>query len=191
MKIAVACDHAGFETKNAVKEQLVSLGHEVVDFGTQSTASVDFVDYVYPAALAVSRKEAERAILIDGAGYPSGIVANLLPDVFAAVANDVVSARLSREHTNANVLCLGGKILGALAAAEIVSVWLKAEYLGGRYAKRVEKVQELARKHRRPAEVSARKVITVQDVRDALTKREPLILDQSTIVTPSVMDLVR
>lgn len=191
MKIAIACDHAGFELKTAVKEQLAGLGHEVLDFGAQSTAPVDFVDHVYPAALAVSRGEAERAVLIDGAGYPSGIVANMLPDVYAAVANDVVSARLSREHTNANVLCLGGKILGALAAAEIVGVWMKSEFLGGRYAKRVEKVEALARRHRRPGEGAARKVITVQDVRDALTRRESLLLDSSTILTPSVLDLVR
>lgn len=191
MRIALACDHAGFDLKTGIKEQLTALGHEVLDFGAGSTASVDFVDHVYPAALAVSRAEAERAILIDGAGYPSGIVANLLPEVYAAVANDPISARLSREHSNANVLCLGGKIIGALLAAEIVRVWMSTDFLGGRYTRRVEKVQELARRHRRAHDAQARKVITLQDVRDALVRRESLLIDESTIVTPSVLDLVR
>lgn len=191
MKIALACDHAGFDLKTGIADQLKALGHEVLDFGTNSTASVDFVDHVYPAALAVTRAEAERAVLIDGAGYPSGIVANMLPDVYAAVCNDTVSARLSREHTNANVLCLGGKVIGALAAAEILRIWMSTDFLGGRYLKRVEKVQELARRHRRGFEVQARKVITLQDIRHALTRRESLLIDESTIITPSVLDLVR
>jgi ribose 5-phosphate isomerase B len=146
---------------------------------------------VYPAALAVSTGECERAILIDGAGYPSGIVANMLPNVYAAVANDIFSARLSREHSNTNVLCLGGKVIGAGTAGEIVSAWLEAKFLGGKYAARVQKVEALARRHRRPAEEQARKVVTVQDVRDAIARRESLLMDSSTILTPSVQDLLR
>src|SRR4029079_11398704 len=142
MNIALACDHAGFELKRVVAKQLQADGHEVQDFGTNSEESVDFVDHVYPAARAVSTGKAERAILIDGAGYPSGIVANMLPSVYAAVANDLFSARLSREHSNTNVLCIGGKVIGAGVAAEIVSVWLKTEFLGGKYAGRVQKVQK-------------------------------------------------
>lgn len=191
MKIALACDHAGFDLKAQVKAQLQGLGHEVQDHGAHSTESVDFVDHVYPAALALSRGEAERAILIDGAGYPSGIVANMLPGVYAAVANDLFSARLSREHSNTNALCLGGKVVGAGVAAEIVAVWLGTGFLGGKYAPRVAKVAALDQKHRRSPEVSARSVVTVQDVRDALQKRESLILDENTRLTPSVLDLVR
>jgi len=191
MKIALACDHAGFELKAQVKAQLEALNHEVRDFGTNSTESVDAVDHVYPAALAVSRGEADRAILIDGAGYPSGIVANMLPGVYAAVANDLFSAKLSREHSNANVLCLGGKVIGGGVAAEIVGLWLTTGFLGGKYAARVSKVQALDKKHRKGAEANARSVVTVQDVRDALQRRESLIIDETTKLTPSVLDLVR
>jgi ribose 5-phosphate isomerase B len=191
MKIAVASDHAGFEIKQMVAGLLRAQNHEVMDFGTNSAESVDFVDFAYPAALAVSEARAERAVLVDGAGYPSGIVANLLPGVYAAVANDPASARFAREHSDTNVLCLGGRIIGAALAAEVLQVWLSAQFLGGRYAARVEKLRRLAAKHRRPAEAQPRKVVTVQDVRDALERREPLIMDESTILTPSVLDLLR
>ena len=110
MKISMACDHAGFELKQHLAELLRKAGHEVLDFGCNSSDPVDFVDHVYPAALALSEARCDRAVLVDGAGYPSGIVANMLPDVFAAVANDPVSARLSREHSDANALCVGGRI---------------------------------------------------------------------------------
>ncbi|MCX7626263.1 MAG: RpiB/LacA/LacB family sugar-phosphate isomerase [Candidatus Sumerlaeaceae bacterium] len=191
MRIAVASDHAGFDLKGEVVEFLHKRGEEVVDFGTNSRESVDFVDFVYPAALAVSQGECERAILLDGAGYPSGIVANMLPNVFAAVANDIFSARLSREHSNANVLCLGGKVVGSGVALEIVATWLEAKFLGGKYAARVAKVEALAKRHKRPWEEQPRKVITVQDVKDALLRKESLVIDASTIITPSVMDLIR
>jgi ribose 5-phosphate isomerase B len=191
MRIAVASDHAGFDLKQEVVELLRKAGHVVVDFGTNSRESVDFVDFVYPAALAVSRGECERAILVDGAGYPSGIVANMLPHVYAAVANDVFSARLSREHSNTNVLCLGGKVIGGGVAAEIVSTWLEAKFLGGKYAARVAKVEAIAKRHKRSEEEQPRKVVTVQDVKDALQRKESLIMDASTILTPSVLDLIR
>lgn len=190
MKIALACDHAGYELKLAVKKLLLDLKHDILDFGTNSTEAVDFSDHVYPAALAVSTGEADRAILIDGAGYPSGIVANMLPGVFAAVANDLFSAKLSREHSNTNVLCLGGKVIGAGVAGEIVNVWLSTGFLGGKYAARVEKVKALAQKHRRAADEHARKVITLQDVRDAIEKKQSLLIDDKTIITPSVLDLL-
>jgi ribose 5-phosphate isomerase B len=191
MKIAIACDHAGYELKAAVVKQLKAAGHEVQDFGTNSEESVDAVDHVYPAARAVSEGKAERAILIDGAGYPSGMVANMLPNVSAAVANDLFSARLSREHSNANVLCMGGKVIGGGVAAEIVSVWLKTEFLGGKYAARIQKVEKLAKQHKVAGGTSARQVVTLQDIRDALVKKESLVMDERTIVTPSVLDLIR
>jgi ribose 5-phosphate isomerase B len=190
-KIAIACDHAGYDLKVHVKKQLQDLHYEVEDFGTNSANAVDFVDFVYPAALAVSEGKVCRAVLIDGAGYPSGMVANLLPNVFAAVANDPVSARFAREHSDTNVLCLGGKIIGAAVASEIINIWLEGKFLGGRYSVRVEKVKRLAEKHRRSAEDQPRKVITVQDVRDALGRKESLLMDGTTIITPAVMDWLR
>jgi ribose 5-phosphate isomerase B len=191
MKIAIASDHAGFELKQFAAKWLRDQNHEVMDFGTNSAESVDFVDFVYPAALAVSEARAERAVLVDGAGYPSGIVANLLPGVYAAVANDTASARFAREHSDTNVLCLGGKVIGPALAAEVLQVWMTAQFLGGRYAPRVEKLRRLAARHRRSAEDQPRKVVTVQDLRDALGRRESLIMDGSTILTPSVLDMLR
>ena len=191
MKISMACDHAGFELKQHLAELLRKVGHEVLDFGCNSSDPVDFVDHVYPAALALSEARCDRAILVDGAGYPSGIVANMLPGVFAAVANDPVSARLSREHSDANALCVGGRIVGTALADEIVTTWLAVGFLGGKYAVRVEKVRRLAEKHRRGAADQPRKVVTVQDVRDALTRKRSLLMDDSTILTPSVLDLTR
>ncbi len=191
MKIAIASDHAGFDLKCHLLHLLLKAGHDVEDFGTRSAEPVDFIDHVYPAALALSEGRADRAILVDGAGYPSGIVANMLPGVYAAVANDLFSARLSREHSDTNALCIGGKVVGAGVAAEIVETWLKAAFLGGKYAARVEKVRQVAARHRRPLDERARQVLTVQDVRDALTRRESLLLDDKTILTPSVLDLLR
>ncbi|MGB9690632.1 MAG: RpiB/LacA/LacB family sugar-phosphate isomerase [Candidatus Sumerlaeaceae bacterium] len=191
MRIAVASDHAGFDLKTEILALLRARGHEVVDYGTTSRESVDFVDFVYPAALAVSRGECERAILVDGAGYPSGIVANMLPNVYAAVANDVFSARLSREHSNTNILCLGGKVIGAGVAADIVTTWLDAKFLGGKYAARVAKVEALDKRHKRAHEEQPRKVVTMQDVKDALRRKESLLMDSATIITPSVLDLIR
>jgi ribose 5-phosphate isomerase B len=191
MKIAIACDHAGYELKLAVKKHLQALEHEVEDFGTVSLQTVDFVDFVYPAAMSVSEGKNERAILVDGAGYPSGIIANMLPNIYAAVANDPFSARLAREHSNTNVLCLGGKVIGAGMASEIVDVWLESSFLGGRYAARIDKVQKLARKHRRLENEQARRVVTLQDIRDAVSRKESILMDESTVFTPSVFDLLR
>ncbi len=189
MRIALACDHAGFDMKRQIKDQLTALGHDVQDHGCHGSEAVDFVDHVYPAALAVSLGAAERAILIDGAGYPSGIVANMLPDVYAAVANDLFSARLSREHSDTNVLCIGGKVAGMGVAAEIVSVWLATDFLGGKYAARMDKVRAIAKRHRRPLAEKARDVITLQDIKDALGRKQSLLMDDKTIITPSAMDL--
>ena len=190
MKIALACDHAGFALKDHVAKRLSTAGHEIVDFGTHNEDSVDFVDHVYPAALALSEAQVDRALLIDGAGYPSGIVANMLPGVFAAVANDPVSARLAREHSNTNALCLGGRIVGSVMADQIVDTWLTTDFLGGKYGVRVDKVRALDAKHRRSANEQARKVVTVNDVRDALRLKRSLLLDDKTILTPSVKDLL-
>jgi ribose 5-phosphate isomerase B len=191
MKISLASDHAGFPLKRVVKDFLTSQAYEIQDFGTGSTEAADLSDHAYPAAMEVSRGHCERAILIDGAGYPSGIIANMLPNVYAAVANDLFSARLSREHSNANVLCLGGKVIGEGVALEIISLWLKTDFLGGKYAGRVGKVAALGKRHRQPADPAIRKVVTVQDVRDALTRKESLLLDGTTIITPAVQDLLR
>ena len=146
MHIAMASDHAGRALKEEIKALLKSLGHTVVDFGTNTDDPADLPDHVLPASLAVASGEAERGIFVDGVGYGSAMIANKVPGVFAAVCQDSFCAELARSHSDTNVLCLGGKIIGSAIALEIVKVWMHTEWLGSsepKYARRVEKVIEI------------------------------------------------
>ena len=149
MKIGMACDHAGTELKEEIKNYLQSEGHEVIDFGTLNQESCDLSDYVYPASVAVSEGQVERGIFVDGVGYGSAMIANKLPGIFAAVCQDPFCASLARSHSNTNVLCLGGKIIGSAIALEIVKTWLTTDYLSDieKYTTRVEKVIQIDQKH--------------------------------------------
>ena len=137
------------EIGRAVSEQL----HEVLDVGTHDEQACDLPDYVYPGALALARGEVDRAIFVDGVGYGSAMIANKLPGVFAAVAQDPFCAGLARAHSNTNALCIGGKIIGSALALEVVRSWMTTDYLGAtepKYARRVAKVTEIAERHIRP-----------------------------------------
>ena len=191
MKIALACDHAGFDMKEEVKRFLLGEHHDVQDFGTVSTTPVDYPDFIYPAALAVSEERCERGILIDGAGYPSASLANKLFGVNAGVCNDLLSARLSREHSNTNILCMGGKIIGPGTALEIVRIWLTTAFLGGRYGARLEKVRRIEERHLKSRDFVPLKALTLSDVKHALLHKRPLIITEETIITPSVLELAR
>ncbi|MCB2154341.1 RpiB/LacA/LacB family sugar-phosphate isomerase [bacterium] len=191
MKIAFASDHAGFALKQKLMETVRQMGHEPVDFGCRSADSVDLSDFVAPAAEAIGCGQCARGVFVDGAGYPSGMIANMHHGVFAAVANDLVSARLSREHSAANVVCLGAMVVGELMAKEIVTTFLSTEPLGGKYAVRVEKVKAIGEKKRVGPLYRTREVLTVQDLREAIEEKQPLVLDQRTVITPSVLDAVR
>ena len=149
MKIAMAGDHAGFTLKKEIKEMLEKEGHEIVDFGPFSEEGCDLPDFIYPASLAVSKGEVDRGIFIDGVGYGSALIANKIYGVYAAVCQDPFCAGLARSHSNTNVLCLGGKIIGSAIAQEIVKTWMTTEYLSDnpRYIKRVDKVIKIAEKH--------------------------------------------
>ncbi len=143
MHIAMASDHAGRALKEEIKTLLARLGHTVVDFGTNTDDPADLPDHVLPASLAVASGEAQRGIFVDGVGYGSALIANKVPGVFAAVCQDSFCAELARSHSDTNVLCLGGKIIGSAIALEIVKVWMQTEWLGTsepKYARRVEKV---------------------------------------------------
>ncbi len=153
MKIAMASDHAGFALKAEIKAYLESQGHEVLDFGAHSEDACDLPDSVYPASLAVSEGKADRGIFVDGVGYGSAMIANKLSGVFAAVCQDPFCANLARSHSDTNVLCIGGKIIGSAIAMEIVKTWMTTEYLGHteeKYRRRVAKVQEIAARHVKP-----------------------------------------
>jgi ribose 5-phosphate isomerase B len=143
MHIAMASDHAGRPLKEEIKTLLSSLGHTVVDFGTNTDDPADLPDHVLPASLAVAKGEADRGIFVDGVGYGSAMIANKVRGIFAAVCQDSFCAELARSHSNTNVLCLGGKLIGSAIALEIVKVWMETEWLGvseTKYARRVEKV---------------------------------------------------
>jgi ribose 5-phosphate isomerase B len=191
LRIAVASDHAGFPLKKLLVTELEKAGHTIVDFGCSSEAAADVSDHVAPAAEALGLAKFDRAILIDGAGYPSGIVANMIHGVYAAVCNDPISAKLAREHGGANALCIGAMIVGPAVAREIVRLFLSTEPLPGKYADRRAKVEALGARHRLGPLYRARTLITVDDLREAILKRQPLIIDERTVVTPSVEDAVR
>lgn len=150
MIIAMASDHAGFQLKKEIEAWLTSQGHQVNDFGTHDENACDLPDFVYPAALAVARREADRGIFVDGVGYGSAMIANKLPGVFAAVAQDPFCAWLARSHSDSNVLCIGGKIIGSALAMEVVKSWMTTEWLGTteeKYARRVAKVVKIDADH--------------------------------------------
>ncbi len=190
MKIAIASDHAGYEAKELVKSLLQEQNHDVRDFGTNSTQSVDFSDYIYPAACAVSTGECERAILVDGAGYPSASLASMVFGVYPSVCFDTVCARLAREHSNTNALCLGGKLLGQEIIKEIVNAWLTTPFLGGKYQRRLDKVKKIEERHLRAPDMQPLQSLTVQDVKDAVHRKRPLFISSETIITPSVLEWV-
>jgi len=153
MKIAMANDHAGYLLKEQIKEYLEAEGHEVVDFGTFDELSCDLSDFVYPAALAVGKGEADRGIFVDGVGYGSALIANKIYGVYAAVCQDPFCAELARQHTDSNVLCLGGKIIGSAIAMETVKKWMHTDALTDKkYVNRVEKVKAINEKHAKPLE---------------------------------------
>ena len=146
MQIGIACDHGGFDLKEELKTFLQSTGVDTVDFGSFDETSVDYPDFGIQVAERVSRGELERGILICGTGIGMSIVANKFSGVRAALANELYSARCSREHNDANILVLGGRIIGPGLAREIVRIWLETPFSGGRHERRLEKIAALEKK---------------------------------------------
>ena len=141
--IALGADHAGYELKQILSQWLSEQGHLVSDFGTHSTASVDYPDIAAAVARAVRVGAAERGLLVCGSGVGMAIAANKVAGIRAAVAGDVVTARLCREHNDTNVLALGARAISREAAVAIVHAWLETAFAGGRHARRVEKLDVL------------------------------------------------
>ncbi len=145
MKVAIAADHAGFELKEELKVFLAEEGHEVLDFGTDSTQPVDYPRFCAAAARAVASGEAERGIVLGGSGQGEQIVANKVPGVRAALCHDLYLARLSRQHNDANVLGMGARIVAPAYAKEIVRLWLATGFEGGRHDARIEEIARIER----------------------------------------------
>lgn len=141
--IAIGSDHGGYELKEHVKKHLVENGMEVKDFGTFSEASVDYPDCAKPVCEAVINGEAERGILLCGTGIGISIAANKYNGIRAALCSDVYSAMMAKQHNNANILCLGGRVTGRELAFMIVDTWLKTEFEGGRHADRIKMIHDI------------------------------------------------
>lgn len=141
MRVALASDHAGFEYKERIAALLRELGHEVQDFGTNSTDAVDYPRFIRPAAEAVARGDADRGIVLGGSGNGEAIVANKVRGIRCALCWNVESARLSRQHNDANVCSLGQRLISLETALEIVRVWLETAFEGGRHARRIAQIE--------------------------------------------------
>src|SRR5881396_1268204 len=141
MKISLGTDHAGFRYKEKVKELLATLGHEVKDFGTFNEEPVDYPLFIRPAAEAVARGECARGIVFGGSGNGEAMVANKVRGVRCALCWNEESARLSRQHNDANVLSIGERMISEETALAIVRVWLSTRFEGGRHARRIEKIE--------------------------------------------------
>lgn len=144
--IAIGSDHGGYRLKETLKQFVVELGYSVADVGTMSEEACDYPDFAYAVAAMVASGGASRGIMIDGVGVASAIVANKVPGVRAVPCYDEFVARSSREHNDANVLTLGGRIIGSELAKSIVKVWLETWFGGGRHQARVQKINDVERR---------------------------------------------
>jgi ribose 5-phosphate isomerase B len=143
MKIAIGSDHRGFEIKQQIMAIATEMGHECIDVGTGDNNPVDYPDLAYLAATAVSKKEADRAILSCATGIGMSMAANKVDGIRAALCHDELSAQISRDHNDANVLCLSADQVGVVLLRKMVEVWLSTEFSGGRHERRVRKIEAI------------------------------------------------
>jgi ribose 5-phosphate isomerase B len=145
--VVIGSDHGGYRLKETLRQFLVEGGYTVIDVGTDSEEACDYPDFAFAVARLVGSGEAVRGIMIDGVGVASAIVANKVPGIRAVPCYDELVARSSREHNNANVLTLGGRIIGAELAKSIVRIWLDTEFAGGRHEGRVAKIGDIEKRY--------------------------------------------
>ena len=143
MKIAIGCDHGGLEHKNAIIAHLKERGFEVVNFGTDTLDSVDYPDIAVKVCNAVVNHECERGILVCGTGIGMSIAANKIKGIRAEALSDHYSAKYTRLHNDANILCLGGRVIGIGTALELTDIFTDTQYEGGRHQKRLDKIAAL------------------------------------------------
>jgi len=137
MKIAIASDHAGFRYKQEIHGYLVAEGHQVEDFGTDSTESCDYPEFIMPAAKAVADGDCDRGIVLGGSGNGEAMAANRIKGARCALCWDAATARLAREHNDANMISLGERLVSLESALEIVAIWLRTDFEGGRHVRRI------------------------------------------------------
>ncbi|MBQ6839359.1 MAG: ribose 5-phosphate isomerase B [Oscillospiraceae bacterium] len=143
MKIAIACDHGALALKNAVIEHLSKKGYEMVNFGTDTLDSCDYPDFAGPAAKAVASGECEKGIVLCTTGIGVSITANKVKGIRCALLSDVMSARMTREHNDTNMMAIGAGVVGQMLALQIVDTWLSTEFTGGRHQRRIDKMMAL------------------------------------------------
>ena len=144
MKIAISCDHGALELKNAIIAHLTEKGHTMVNFGTDTLDSCDYSDFAAPAARAVASGECDRGIVLCTTGIGASISANKIKGIRCALLSDVMSARMTREHNDTNVMAMGAAVVGQLLALEIVDTWLTTEFSHGeRHVRRIAKIAAL------------------------------------------------
>ncbi len=143
MKVAIGCDHGGIVLKDSVVKTLTALGAEVVDLGCYSTESVDYPEYGYKVAKAVASKECDLGVLMCGTGIGISIAANKVKGIRAAVVTNTFMAKATRNHNDANVIALGGRVISPSEAEEIVKAWYTAEYEGGRHQRRLDMIADI------------------------------------------------
>ena len=143
MKIAIACDHGAYALKEIAKKHLSEQGYEVRDFGTDSLDSCDYPDFAGPAAQAVASGECDRGIVLCTTGIGVSISANKVKGIRCALLSDVMSARMTREHNDTNMMAIGAAVVGQMLALEIIDTWLTTEYEGGRHQRRIDKMMAL------------------------------------------------
>jgi ribose 5-phosphate isomerase B len=149
VRVAIAADHAGYPLKEDLREFLESEGHEVLDCGTDSTEPVDYPEFSKAAAKAVTDGRAERGIVLGGSGQGEQIAANKVHGIRASLCNDLYTARLARQHNDANVLGMGARIVAPTLAMEIVRVWLATPFEGGRHVRRLEQITAIEQEEER------------------------------------------
>ena len=153
MKIAIGADHAGFTLKEHLAATLTRLGHKVDDLGTFNSDPVDYPEICANVGRAVAEGRADRGVVVGGSGQGEQMAANKVPGVRAALCNDLYTARMSREHNDANVLALGARIVATALADEIIALWLMTAFEGGRHQRRIDQIAEIERTARRPREL--------------------------------------
>ena len=143
MKIAIGCDHGALDLKNKVIAHLTAKGYEVVNFGTDTPDSCDYPDFAAPAAKAVASGECDKGIVLCTTGIGVSITANKVKGIRCALLSDVMSARLTREHNDTNMMAIGAGVVGQMLALEIIDTWLGTEFTGGRHQRRIDKMMAL------------------------------------------------
>lgn len=143
MKIAIGCDHGGLEHKNAIAEHLKSEGYDVADFGIYEAVSVDYPDIAVKVTSAIKSGECALGILVCGTGIGMSMAANKVKEIRAAACSEHFSAKYTRLHNNANVLCLGGRVIGVGTAIELADIFVKTEFEGGRHQRRIDKITSI------------------------------------------------